>query len=61
VSGQAAEVAHIRHDAIQAAVNNGVAFSVAAGNSHINASGVVPASFDNIITVSEHARPPRAR
>jgi subtilisin family serine protease len=40
------------HDSIQSAVNAGVAFAVAAGNSHQNAAGFSPASFDNVLTVS---------
>jgi hypothetical protein len=39
-------------DAVQAAVNQGVAFAVAAGNSHVDASTVSPASFSNVLTVS---------
>jgi subtilisin family serine protease len=39
-------------DAVQAAVNQGVAFAVAAGNSHVNANTVSPASFSNVLTVS---------
>ena len=40
------------YDAIQSAVNAGVAFAVAAGNSDADASGYSPAAFDNVLTVS---------
>jgi len=40
------------YDAIQGAVNKGVAFAVAAGNSDDDASKYSPASFDNVLTVS---------
>ncbi|MFU8771968.1 MAG: S8 family serine peptidase, partial [Anaerolineales bacterium] len=40
------------YDAIQGAVNNGVAFSVAAGNSNADANNYSPAAFDNVMTVS---------
>ncbi len=40
------------YDAIQGAVNAGVAFAVAAGNDSQDASGYSPASFDNALTVS---------
>ena len=40
------------YDSIQAAVTHGVAFAVAAGNSHINVVWVSPASFNNVLTVS---------
>lgn len=40
------------YDAIQGAVNVGVAFAVAAGNSGADASGYSPAAFDNVLTVS---------
>lgn len=40
------------YDAIQSAVNAGVAFAVAAGNSDANASNYSPAAFDNVLTVS---------
>jgi subtilisin family serine protease len=39
-------------DSIQAAVDHGVAFAVAAGNSHVDAATVSPASFTNVLTVS---------
>lgn len=39
-------------DAIQSAVNAGVAFAVAAGNSDADASDFSPAGFDNVLTVS---------
>jgi len=39
-------------DSIQAAVNQGVAFAAAAGNSHVDAATVSPASFSNVLTVS---------
>jgi hypothetical protein len=39
-------------DSVQAAVNQGVAFAVAAGNSHVDAATVSPASFTNVLTVS---------
>jgi subtilisin family serine protease len=39
-------------DAIQASTNNGVMFAVAAGNNSVDASGVVPAAFENVLTVS---------
>ncbi len=39
-------------DSIQASTNNGVMFAVAAGNSSVDASTVVPAAFDNVLTVS---------
>jgi subtilisin len=40
------------HEAICASVNAGVTYSVAAGNSAANASGFVPAAYDEVITVS---------
>ena len=40
------------YDAIQGAVNKGVAFAVAAGNSNDNVMNYSPASFSNVITVS---------
>lgn len=40
------------YDAIQGAVNTGVAFAVAAGNSDANADNYSPAAFDNVLTVS---------
>jgi subtilisin len=40
------------YDAIQGAVNKGVAFAVAAGNSNANAFNYSPAGFDNVLTVS---------
>ncbi|HEX6871484.1 MAG TPA: S8 family serine peptidase, partial [Micromonosporaceae bacterium] len=40
------------HEAICAAVNAGVTFVVAAGNDDANASGFVPAAYDEVITVS---------
>ncbi|MDX1493688.1 MAG: S8 family serine peptidase, partial [Longimicrobiales bacterium] len=40
------------YDAIQGAVNAGVAFAVAAGNSDDDANGYSPAAFDNVLTVS---------
>jgi subtilisin len=40
------------YDAIQGAVNKGVAFAVSAGNSDADASGFSPAAFDNVLTVS---------
>ncbi len=48
----AAGTSQAMHDAIQAAVNSGVMFAVAAGNQSIDASGIVPASFDNVLAVS---------
>ena len=39
-------------DATQSAVNAGVAIAVAAGNSHVSAAGISPASFSNVLTVS---------
>ena len=39
-------------DAIQGAVNAGVAFAVAAGNSDADANDFSPAAFDNVLTVS---------
>lgn len=39
-------------DAIQGAVNKGVAFAVAAGNSDDDAGNYSPAQFDNVLTVS---------
>ncbi len=39
-------------DATQSAVNAGVAIAVAAGNSHVSAAGISPASFNNVLTVS---------
>lgn len=41
-----------QYDAIQGAVDAGVAFAVAAGNSAAPASGYTPAAFDNVLTVS---------
>ncbi len=41
-----------QYDAIQGAVNKGVAFAVAAGNSDADASGYSPAAFNNVLTVS---------
>jgi subtilisin len=40
------------YDAIQGAVDNGVAFAVAAGNSDADANDFSPAAFDNVLTVS---------
>lgn len=40
------------YDAIQGAVDNGVAFAVAAGNDGDSASNHSPAAFDNVLTVS---------
>jgi subtilisin len=40
------------YDAIQGAVNKGVAFAVAAGNSDADANNYSPAAFDNVLTVS---------
>jgi PKD repeat protein len=40
------------YDAIQGAVNKGVAFVVAAGNSSASAANYSPAAFDNVLTVS---------
>jgi subtilisin family serine protease len=40
------------YDAIQGAVNKGVAFAVAAGNDGDNANNYSPAGFDNVLTVS---------
>ena len=40
------------YDAIQGAVEAGVAFAVAAGNSDADANGYSPAAFDNVLTVS---------
>lgn len=40
------------YDAIQGAVNAGVAFAVAAGNDDDDANNYSPASFDNVLTVS---------
>jgi subtilisin len=40
------------YDAIQGAVNAGVAFAVAAGNSDADANNFSPAAFDNVLTVS---------
>jgi subtilisin len=40
------------YDAIQGAVNKGVAFAVAAGNSDDDANNYSPSAFDNVLTVS---------
>jgi subtilisin len=40
------------YDAIQNAVNAGVAFAVAAGNSDADANNYSPAAFNNVLTVS---------
>jgi subtilisin family serine protease len=40
------------YDAIQGAVDAGVAFAVAAGNDNDDASNYSPAAFDNVLTVS---------
>jgi subtilisin len=40
------------YDAIQRAVNKGVAFAVAAGNSDADARNYSPAAFNNVLTVS---------
>jgi subtilisin len=40
------------YDAIQGAVNKGVAFAVAAGNSDADAKNYSPAAFGNVLTVS---------
>jgi subtilisin len=40
------------YDAIQGAVNKGVAFAVSAGNSDDDADNYSPAAFDNVLTVS---------
>ncbi len=39
-------------DAIQSAVNGGVAFAVSAGNFDVDAGGYSPSAFDNVLTVS---------
>lgn len=41
-----------QYDAIQKAVNKGVAFAVAAGNSDADAANFSPAAFNNVLTVS---------
>lgn len=41
-----------QYDAIQGAVNAGVAFAVAAGNDDSNASGYSPGGFNNVLSVS---------
>jgi subtilisin len=43
---------HAEYDAIQGAVDRGVAFAVAAGNSADDAHNYSPAAFDNVLTVS---------
>jgi hypothetical protein len=40
------------YDAIQGAVDKGVAFAVAAGNSDADAKNYSPAAFNNVLTVS---------
>jgi subtilisin len=40
------------YDAIQGAVDKGVAFAVSAGNSDADANNYSPAAFDNVLTVS---------
>jgi subtilisin family serine protease len=40
------------YDAIQGAVNKGVAFAVAAGNNNADANNYSPAAFDNVLSVS---------
>jgi subtilisin family serine protease len=40
------------YDAIQGAVNNGVAFAVAAGNDDADANDYSPGGFDNVLSVS---------
>jgi hypothetical protein len=40
------------YDAIQGAVNKGVAFAVAAGNDDSNANNYSPGGFDNVLSVS---------
>jgi len=40
------------YDAVQGAVNAGVAFAVSAGNDTADANNYSPASFDNVLTVS---------
>lgn len=40
------------YDAIQSAVESGIAFAVAAGNSDADADNYSPASFNNVLTVS---------
>ena len=40
------------YDAIQGAVNAGVAFAVAAGNEDDNANNYSPGGFDNVLSVS---------
>ncbi|HKZ51664.1 MAG TPA: S8 family serine peptidase [Candidatus Acidoferrales bacterium] len=40
------------HDAVRALVNSGTTVVVAAGNDSANASGSIPAAFDEVITVS---------
>jgi subtilisin len=47
-----AAVAHPLHDAVCRSVAAGVTYAVAAGNSSINARRVVPAAYDEVITVS---------
>ena len=39
------------YDAIQGAVNAGVAFAVAAGNDDADANNYSPAAFSNVLTV----------
>jgi subtilisin family serine protease len=41
-----------QYDAIQGAVNKGVAFAVAAGNSDADANNYSPGGFDNVLSVS---------
>jgi len=43
------------HQAICESVAAGVVYTVAAGNSRLNASGQVPAAYDEVITVSAYA------
>jgi subtilisin len=45
-------ISQAQYDAIQGAVDAGVAFAVAAGNSDADANNYSPAAFDNVLTVS---------
>ena len=51
-AGEKAVRENNEYDAIQNAVNSGVAFAVSAGNEDDDASNYSPAAFDNVLTVS---------
>jgi subtilisin len=54
-SGAGCSTGDVLHDAVCRSVAAGVTYAVAAGNSSANAAGVVPAAYDEVITVSSLA------